>query len=333
MKKILPVIVILAAALFTVSCDDNLSPKAEFREEFAMYGILKIDTTFQTVYLSRSYQVEGFSGMENKTDPVIEGAEVKMNVVRGRDTIKYTLVPESAQRNDLSRYNTPVKYYVLNNYKPVDGDRVLLNAKLPNGKVLKSNTLVPPITYLYYETSTANYDPLGEEGSGFTGIKFAWKFLSNQFNSSTNYFAPRMEIIYHKADNPSNKIRVKVPLYFVPRDGTELPLYPNVSTATTVQFYGDSIEKVLRSISEGDSNKSGYIIDLAEFTLLLMDKNLASFLAAENTFADEFSTRIDAADFSNIEGGLGLFGSVATKKTIVKIAKSYISTFGYRVSY
>lgn len=324
---------IITAALISVSCEDTLSPKAEFKEEYTMYGILKVDTTFQTVYLSRSYQVDGFNGLENRTDPAIEGADVKMNVVRGRDTLKYTLQPASAPRNDVSRYNTPVKYYAINNYKPSDGDKVLITARLAGGKVLNSSTLVPPMSYLYYETSTANYDPLGEEGGGFTGIKFTWKFLSHQYNTTANYFAPRFELVYHKADNPSNKIRVKVPLYFVPNDGIELPLYPNVSTATTVQFYGDSIEKVLRTISAGDNNKANYVIDIAEFTLLLMDKNLASFLAAENTFADEFSTRIDAADFTNIDGGLGLFGSVATKKTKVKIAKTYIDTFGYKVSY
>lgn len=343
MRKLL-LLIAPVLGLLTVSCEDSLSPKAEFKQEYALYGVINVDTTFQAVYLSRSYQVDGFDGMQNTTDPALSGANVKLEVLsivynsaaRRSDTTitaTYNFQESTAPREDLSRYTTPFKYYSINNYKPADGQNIRITANLNNGTVLSSSSVIPPITYLYYETSTVLYDPLDQEGGGFRGIKFSWRFLSTQYNISTQYFAPRLEVTYHKADNPANKIKVKIPYYFTPQGGSYLPLYPNVSTATSALFYGDGIERALAAISAGDENKGNYVIDGAEFILLLVDKNLASFVAAENTYQDEFSTRIDAADFSNITGGLGMFGASASKRSYVKIASSYIKTFGYKTSY
>lgn len=329
MKNILLFITIVLAALLT-SCNDNLSPKTEFEEEYALYCVLNADTTFQTAYISHTYQVEGYNGSENKTDPVVEGANVKL-VVNG--TTVYNFSEASIPRTDTSRYNTPVKYYSLNGYKPADGQKIEVVATLTNGKVLKSSSQVPPVTYIYYETSTMNYDPSIDDGTGIVGIKFAWRFLSILYNQSVNYFAPRLELVYYKADNPAQKIRVKVPYYFVPKNASYSPVYPNVMTGTTATFNGDSIERVLNMISEGDTQKSNYIFDRAEFTLLFLDKYLAASIASETTFNDEFSMRIDETDFTNIEGGLGVFGISASKKTKIKISKWYIESFGYRTSY
>jgi hypothetical protein len=329
MKKLL-LFFFVVLTVFLTSCDDNLSPKTDFQEEYVLYCVINADTTFQTAYISHTYQVEGYSGSENTTDPVIEGASVRLTV---DGSTVYSFSAASAARTDTSRYTTPVKYYSLNNYKPSGSQKIEITATLGNGRVLKSSSQVPPIAYLYYETSTVNYDPSSSDGSDIKGIKFAWRFLSGQFNLVANYFAPRLELIYHKADNPTQKIRVKVPYYFIPKDGSYSPVYPGVSTATTATFYGDSIDRVLNQISSGDTEKSNYIFDKAEFTLLYLDKYLAAFLASEITFTDEFSMRIDAADYTNIDGGLGMFGAFATKKTEVKISKWYLESFGYKTSY
>lgn len=329
MKKIL-LFVFVALTAFLTSCNDNLSPKTEFEEEYVLYCVLNADTTFQTAYLSRTYQVEGYSGAENTTDPVIEGANVKITI---NGTIVYDFSEATAPRTDTSRYTTPVKYYALNNYKPADGQKIEITATLANGKVLKSSSQVPPVSYVYYETSTMNYDPSVDDGTDVKGIKFAWRFLSFIYNQSVNYFAPRLELVYYKADNPSQKYRVKIPYYFIPKDASWSPVYPSVSTQTNATFFGESIERVLNSISEGDAQKNNYIIDKAEFTLLLLDKYLAAFLASESTFNDEFSMRIDASDFTNVDGGLGMFGVFASKKTKIKISKWYIETFGYQTAY
>jgi hypothetical protein len=329
MKNILPFIFIVFAAFLT-SCNDNLSPKADFEEEYVLYCVLNADTTYQTAYISHTYQVEGYNGLENRTDPAIEGATVKL-IING--TTVYNFSESSVPRTDTSRYNTPVKYYSLNGYKPSDDQKIEVVATLNNGKVLKSTSQVPPVTYVYFETSTMNYDPSIDDGTGVVGIKFAWRFLSILYNNSTNYFAPRLELVYYKADNPAHKIRVKVPYYFVPKNASYSPVYPNVMTGKTAMFYGDSVERVLNMISEGDAQKSNYIFDKAEFTLLLLDKYLAASVASETTFNDEFSMRIDATDFTNIEGGLGMFGISASKKTKIKISKWYIESFGYQTSY
>jgi len=327
-KFILPVL-ILSAVLF-VSCDDSLNPKADFAEEYVLYGVIRADTTFQTVYLSRSYSVDGYDASENTTDPAIQGATVKLTV---NNKTVYTLAEGSTTRTDTSRYSTSFSYYYIDNYKPKDEDEIEITATLSNGVVLKSSSVVPPISYLYYETSTTVYNPTENLSGNMSSLSFAWKFLTIQDDDDIYYFLPRLEINYYKTENPDVKLKVKVPLYFLTDEGTSVPIYPTVSNKTSAVFDYDSIVNILNSISEGDDNKGNYIIDRAEFTLLFVDKNLAAYLASENTFADEFSVRVDAADFSNIDGGLGLFGSVAIKKTKVTISKLFIQDFGYKTTY
>ena len=331
MKKLI-LFSILVVALISISCEDSLSPKTPFNEEYALFCIVSADTSIQTASISHSYQVEGYNGSENKTDPALQGARVKITV---NDNTIYYFSETEATRLDTSRYKTSFKYYSLANYRPVDNDRVEIQAVLSNGKVLKSSSMVPPKSNLYFSTSTMVYDPYdpSSTGEGSRGIKFGWNFLNSQYVSTINYFAPRLELVYHTTDNPTKKMRIRVPYHYFNKGDYWVPVYPKVSTATEVIFFGESVERSLNLISEGDANKSRYVIEEAQFTLLFMDRNVAAYIASESTFNDEFSMRIDAADFTNIQGGLGMFGVYTSKKVALRISKYYIKTFGYQTSY
>lgn len=329
MKKIILSIFILLA-LVSYSCEENISSKAPFKEDYIIYCVINTDTTLQTAYITSSYSVEGYDPAENKTDPALEGAVVKVTV-NGQE--EYVFNEAVAPRNDTSRYKTPFKYYVADNFHAMGGSKIDIIATLQNGKVLKSSTTAPYIENLFYETNTQSYDPSLNDAQ-HPGIAFAWKFLGGYvMNLVVNYFVPRLDIVYSTTDNPDKKIRVKVPRFFNKNGGSLIPVYPVVFTGTNTLFYQESIDEILNSISRGDSQKSRYIIHEAEFTLLLMDKSVAGYVAAENTFNDEFSIRIDAADFNNIQGGIGMFGTYAAKKTKIKIAKWYIQSLGYTASY
>ncbi len=329
MKKLFIYAVVLLAGI-SYSCEENLSSKAPFTEDYALYSVLNVDTTYQTAYIARSYNVDGYDPMENKTDPALEGAVINVRVNNRSD---FTFQEATASRNDTSRYKTPFKYYYLNDLHLAGGDSVVITATLRNGKTLKSATKIPFISYLYFETGPVFYDPATNDAN-HPGIAFAWRFLGGYtINMATNYFAPRLDIVYSTVEEPNKKMRVKVPRYFDENNGSLIPIFPKVFTGTDILFYQESIERILTLISEGDPQKNRYIIHEAEFTLLLMDKNIASYTAAENTFSDEFSIRIDAADFSNIQNGIGLFGGYASKKVKVKIAQWFIRSLGYRTSY
>jgi hypothetical protein len=319
-----PLCIIILLSFITFSCKENVSPKGPFTQKYILYSLINYDSTFQTAYLSHNYDVDNYDPLENETDPAMEGAVITLTV-NSKDI--YAFQEGTIPRTDTTRYKTPVKYYYIDNYKPESLDKIAISAKLTNGVELKSSTVVPPVSFVsfnfnyFYNPNTANNLTLG------------WNSSSTKASNINKYYAPLLEIVYSKADNPNTKIRVKVPLYFIPSNQTWMPIYPGVVSTDIVHYYRDGIVRVLNSISEGDPQKENYIFHFCEFSLLMMDENLAFFVAAENTFKEEFSVRIEVPDYSNIENGLGLFGAYGRRKSNVIILSSYLKSLGYQTSY
>lgn len=324
MRKTIFVILVVSSAIF-ISCDDNLSPKTPFTEQYALYCVLNTDTTYQTAYISKSYDVEGFDPLTNTTDPALEGADIRIRV---NGQAVYNFTETTTARTDTSRYKTPVKYYELNNLKINDNDRIEIWASLRNGKILWSYTQAPPNSLLYFETATREYFP-SVTAPQTLDIKFGWTILGSQYGDKVFYFYPQLELVYSKADNPGKLYRKIVPKMISASSGSVIN--PTVTSNKTAYFYYEAIVKAFEVISEGDPQKSNYIIHNAEFTLLFLDRYSASYMASASTFRDEFSMRIDAPDYTNIQNGYGVFGVYSNKKVKVNIARTFINSFGYRL--
>jgi hypothetical protein len=113
-------------------------------------------------------------------------------------------------------------------------------------------------------------------------------------------------------------------------DPDKSPIYPEISVGSnSISFDTLAIGIALREISKDDPQKKNYKIEKALFRLLVLDKNLAAYYSMQKTFLDEFSVRVNQPDFTNIEGGLGVFGIYAIKKSEIQIDASYINKFGY----
>lgn len=315
-------LILLAAA--ALSCKESVSPKGPFTEKYVLYSLINFDTTFQSAYLSRNYEVEGNDPLDNKVDPAMEGAVIKLTI--NNSEVCY-FKEGTAARTDTSRYKTPVKYYYIENYRPKSLDKLDISALLMNGVELKSSIVVPPVSNTGFEFMYS-FDPLGGKN-----LIITWKVYGSSSLAANYYFAPLLEIVYSKVENPNTKIRIKAPIYFLPANDTWMPVYPGVVAGGSIHYYKDSIIRMLNSISEGDSLKENYIIHNCEFSLLVMSESIASFISAENTLMEEFSVRIEVPNYSNVENGLGVFGAYGRRKTLVNIWKYYIKTLGYQTSY
>jgi len=322
-KKIL--ILCIIAALF-ISCEQSVSPKNGFSEKYVLYCVLNSDTTFQKAYLSKSYDSDTYNPLDNTTDPSVEGAQIKL-IINGSQEI--ALQEGLTTRTDTSRYTTPLKYYYTNGYKPADLDSVRIEAVLSNGLVLRSSLAISPVSDLY----KGNMASILICNPSLSAFEIKWKYWMDKYNTSDYFYYARLDLIYAKADAPSVKYKISFPQYFYKKEDLFVPVYQGVTNSPSLSIYTDSFQRILEKISEGDENKSNYIIYDAVHTLYVLEKNLANYISAEAIYEDEFSARIDAADISNIENGLGLFGAFAKRKVTVRIAASYIDNFGYLTAY
>lgn len=323
MKKIIFFLMLTSASVF-FSCNDQVDPKEGFKETYILNCILRSDTSYQMATVTRSYNVDGYDPLTNKTDPAITGAVIKVTY----DKDSYEFRDTSVARTDTSRYHTPIQFYYTNKLKPVNSGTVKIEAKLPDGKILTAEAQSFSQNQIYFEATGQTIPP---KSVFQNSVSFAWQKRLVSDNLAETYFAPELSVLYSVTKNGAvTRMQKKVPMIFLNTSQGMEPVYPPIrSNITSVFFAEDAIEQVFREISEGDPAKSDYKIEKAIFRLLVIDRNLAAYYSSQQTYLDEFSVRVNQPDFTNIVGGRGIFGTYMIKTLDVEIDAGYARSFGY----
>lgn len=318
MKKIIYLITVLMTFLILNSCDDNFSPIGKYDPHYSLNCIVRADTNLQISTIYQSYAVTSTDPFQNHDDPFIHGAFIRL--WKGDDVFVFN--DSSTDRVDTSRYNTPVSYYFIDDFTAHSDDNLEIEALLPNGHRLRSKTKVPNEVTKNFANSTLSIPP--EEGNT---VQFAW-----HPNIENQIFVATYTLFYQQLINGQKVTKsVKIPWKFVVQDGQEIPIDEPPTQSSFIQFDMSILEKVLRSISEGDENKGNYFILSTILNLKVFDRNLSAYYSSVGKIFDNFSIRLDVIDFSNIDGGFGVFGSFIEQKMAILFNPDYlITTFGYK---
>ncbi len=316
MRKLILIPLLLVAILLS-SCDEPFSPKGKYLERYALFGIMRADTNLQVVTVTKSYDVEGLNPYANKKDPFIKNCFIR--IWRGNDEV-HILRDSATVRNIDKRYSDSAHFYYTNNFTPQKGDELSIECLLPNGRRLKATTkVIQPIEIDYSGTDLEI--PVTDK-----------KFAQVKWRSSVEdlVYSPQVELYYDKAVNGRWELHtVKVPMKYAVINGHKTPIWPSPSHRNYVQIDTVVVGQILKSISEGDPNKSHYRIRALIFSIYIYDRNLSAFYSSSKKIGDEFSVRVDERDFTNIDGGFGVFGSYTEKKTAILFTEKYIRSFGY----
>ena len=311
MKIVLLIISVMVVALLSNSCEENFSPKTDFQEKYILYSIINADSSVQTAVLQKSYDVQGFDPYINTTDPSIQGADIRIrqgdNVFFMRDT--------STERSDTSRYNTPLRFYFTDEFFNSGNDSLEIIATLPGGKRLYAITNLP--TTIEFDTASDRLLPPEDEEL------FAFYWIGP---TSTHWYLPKFVFYYKK-----NGVRFakEVPVTYNFENGKWVETYPKITNNAVVRFRVSSLDSAFEQISRGDPDKSSYKILSGVLTLLVFNESLSNYYSSTNGFLDDFTIRIDESDYTNVDGGLGIFGSYIKQFTGAVFTEDYIRSFGY----
>ncbi len=93
----------------------------------------------------------------------------------------------------------------------------------------------------------------------------------------------------------------------------------------------ESINQTLEKISEGDPNKQNYtVFQTPLFNLLAFDAELSRYASSTSQSLNDLTVTLNTADYTNIQGGLGIFGSYIKKNySSIKFQQNFIESFGY----
>lgn len=311
MKTVSLFISVVVVVLLSNSCEESFSPKTDFQEKYILYSIINADSSVQTAVLQKSYDVQGFDPYKNTTDPSIQGADIRIrqgdNVFFMRDT--------STDRSDTSRYNTPLSFYITDEFFNNGNDSLEIIATLPIGKRLYAITSLP--TTIEFDTASDHILPPEDDEL------FAFYWIGP---TSTHWYLPKFVFYYKK-----NGVRFakEVPVKYNFENGKWVETYPGITNNAVVRFRVSSLDSAFEQISRGDPDKSSYNIFGGVLTLLVFNESLSNYYSTTNGFLDDFTIRIDETDYTNIDGGLGIFGSYIKQFTGAVFTEDYIRSFGY----
>lgn len=324
MKKLLYSIITAMLIIFCSCQEDTLSPKTDFIERYIFTCIVDCDTNYQTATLSASYSVDGYDPYANTLDPSIEGADIR---IWYRDTV-FVMKDTVVSGDDNPLYGTPRKFYYVHGLQPERGEILDVEVVLNNGIKLSAVTSTSSLSTFYFGDGDQTI-PAGSGAMRLPTFNVYWTYVGN---STHSLFVPRLFIVYDKIENGAEVQYTKeVPSDYVQSGDFFNPVYPIGQKNSLVRYELTAIDRAMSEISEGDPNKQNYIISHAFIQLLVLDENLSAYYGSLQMKSDGFTVKVDAPEYSNIDGGLGIFGSYGEKNWNIEILTDYILSFGYRV--
>jgi Domain of unknown function (DUF4249) len=311
MKKLLLYILIFIFISIFYSCNNIFDPNASLRERYVLTGIMRSDTSLQIVTITHTYRASG----EGTDAPYIVGAEVnvwyKEKLFELRDTV--------ITREDTSRYKEPVHCYYINNLKPASNQYIDIEALLPNGLLLQSTTQTPSAdSSSFFDIKDDKVIPPQNKNN----IDIIWKPLDKVL------FSPKIEIVYYKSGDPEGHLK-EVPLFYYDNNGVSTPFLPRTTTASSVSISLETVNQALREISAGDDKKNDYSIVEMDIIVIAYDQFLSSYYSSIQPPSNGFTVTLDIPDYSNIQGGYGIFGSYVKRTHRITFTSTYLSQFGY----
>ena len=317
MKKSFLIILLLTLAV-VYSCSEDFNPFGEFRNNYVLTCILKSDTTFQVAALSRNYlPPNGFDPYSNTVDPAIVGADIRVWL---GDSV-YIFSDSLIVREDSSRYSTPFNFYYNTKFKIPPKQNIEVEVLLQNGERMNASSKAPDKVLFDKESDVI----IPAVNSNL--VKFLW---APQVEGT--FFSPKLRIRYIQNENGSNVEKFKdVPVNYVERNGNLETVFPEPSNKTIVIYQLSAITRALEEISEGDPNKSNYTVRQSlVFDVVAFDLNLSRYVSSTNQPFDDLTVTVNESDYTNVEGGLGIFGAyIKSNYPTIKFQPAYIESFGY----
>ncbi len=310
-------IFIVVISLLNLSCDEEFAPKLPFEEKYFVYTSLKGDSTKQIIVVAKSYDVSGFNPQNNTTSPEIAGCFVEVT----RAGVKYIFRDTIIDRPDTSRYGKKMPAYVSTELIPRENEILDLNVALPNGKVLTAKTAVPPQVFIEKSVFAIGYDRVTSLSQRYA---LQWR------TQAIYLYVPKLEIFYTRDDMPGI-FRIEVPTDYLTINKKQQIVYPQPNSNSWISFDYRAIDSTMAKISEGYDYKAMFRILRAEVRLLIYDTNLAKYYSSVNGYLDAYSVRLDENVFTNVNGGLGVFGTYMMTKESLLFDLDYVDSFGYRV--
>ena len=296
------------------SCDSSFDPRGPFLDRLVVYGVLTPTNQTHYVRIFSTYNPPGLNPLDNTSSNQISSAVVSLAFDTSTLALRDTVVP----RDDPGRYTDSVKAFVASPLSIVRGRTYSLTVNSPVYGILTASTRVPGTGVMDIDIDSRYALTTPSEARADISI-----FVAP--SPSTEGHAVRVFVEYElPVANPGVILTEEIPLEITNyQDCTHFDAeYPHVRRRELVggrELWTFRLENYRRALIRILKIHEGVVIDFRRVYVELVqaDEHLYKYYSLVNGFQDQFTIRVDQPNYTNINGGLGLFGSFASDTTII----------------
>lgn len=325
------IILVLISSAVYLGCNESFEPKELNTNVYAIYCTVNywqrdsIQYCYNgcdiKAYLTKIYDTTGTKVYPVKDITSIPGATIEI-FSNGKYPYRYRL-------NEIKAEGA-CKYYQLSlNSLPCKvGDTLILQAKLPNGTILLAKTIQPsPIEYgVSYEYSEG-FRVSETIGKYWT---FDFKNAPIQYDYSGSLMAVKWGVRY-KLKNVS--YIEDAPIDVGISNGIKYPIYSSLSYALIKQLNFEALDFAYKNIALKDTAKKNMTLQTVVTSIMEYNEDLSKYYLSTSGNREFYSIRTDKRTYSNIKGGMGIFGISIKHSKEYPFYIPYVRSLGFLASY
>ena len=304
-------LVALLFIIILIACEEGFEPFGPEKEVIILDCVLKNDNSFQSAFLSRNFFVESFDPSIDNSDYAIKDAIIR---IWYDDSIK---VFKDSLFSGVNNGGKMFTAYYNPNFETKPDTKYEIEAIFGDGRRIGAQTKTPK--EIVFLTSSDSIIPTKNKND----ISITWRYPEEQL-----YTAARFTFVYLKNED-GNMIRhtQEIPSEYVFEGDEYIPYFPEPSYSRGLTVDLKTFDRALKNISTGDPQKENYTILSFILEIFVYDRNLTSYHASRD---QSYSITVNENDYTNIEGGVGIFGSYIKQKHSLKFTHDYVKSFGYK---
>lgn len=308
-------ILLLSCLIGSMSgCTQSFNPKGPFDDRLVVHSILSTREPKLLVRIHKTYDVEGFNPLAQEEDLIIQGATVQLKSGNNSYLLRDTVLT----RTDKTRYSRNIPSYVHAPFSLERGQTYELNIS-GAGKDASSSVTVPgPGSVRLLNDYVLDEEPGGQQldvSIRLGGQTYAWMLrLLLVYTVQTD-----SGIVQRTIEIPSNRLEFDAALNRLVTVYPELQRTGLREAPRNMPALGMQYLQGARSLAYSSHPPGTVKIESVAFILTQVEKNLYRYYNVVNEFRDKRSIRLDEPDYSNISGGVGLFGAFTEDSLVIKL--------------
>ena len=300
------------ALALSAGCDASFNPKGPYNDQLALYSVLTTRSDSQFVRVFSTYNPTGHNPLENTVDTYVRNAKVTLS----RDSVVTTLTSVVIPRTDKSRYKDDLVGYVAFPYTLQPGRTYTLKVTSDKGNA-EATITVPARGEVYANNPYIMKHPEKYDEDLSSRIRLS---------PAAQGYLVRIKLEFEtKLGSLVTRHQEEIPSAVFTADGSSFRFdYPiltrrNVSPYVTYEAVYFGLNAYKAFLVDVKSRYGAITVTGATYILTQVDRVLYTYYNLANGFQDAFSIRTDLPDYTNIRGGLGVFGSMVEDSVYVDL--------------